>query len=96
MDFAVENAHQAVNFNMGQVCAAGSRTYVHEDIYDEFVKKSTDRAQTRKVGNPFDDVESGPQVRFVKIYYQIKCISDIISVQDSWLYIKCITIYIIH
>ena len=30
---------QALFFNMGQCCTAGSRTYVHEDIYDEFVKK---------------------------------------------------------
>ena len=32
-------ALQALFFNMGQCCTAGSRTYVHEDIYDEFVKK---------------------------------------------------------
>jgi len=30
---------QALFFNMGQCCTAGSRTFVHEDIYDEFVKK---------------------------------------------------------
>ena len=30
---------QALFFNMGQCCTAGSRTYVHQDIYDEFVKK---------------------------------------------------------
>ena len=63
VDFAVENAHQAVFFNMGQVCTAGSRTYVHEDIYDEFVKKSVARAQAKTVGDPFDAKnESGPQV----------------------------------
>ena len=33
-------ALQALFFNMGQCCTAGSRTYVHEDIYDEFVKKA--------------------------------------------------------
>ena len=32
-------AAQALFFNMGQCCTAGSRTFVHEDIYDEFVKK---------------------------------------------------------
>jgi len=41
----------------------GSRTFVHEDIYDEFVKKATAMAAARKVGNPFDEgVEQGPQV----------------------------------
>lgn len=29
-------AHFAICFNAGQCCAAGSRTYVHESIYDEF------------------------------------------------------------
>ena len=67
VDFAVENAHQAVNFNMGQVCAAGSRTFVHEDIYDEFVKRSVERAKMKKVGNPFDDVESGAQVSWNRL-----------------------------
>ena len=47
----------------GQCCTAGSRTFVHESIYDEFVKKAVARAQNRKVGDPFDDdTEQGPQV----------------------------------
>ena len=62
VDYAVENAHQAIMFNMGQVCTAGSRTYVQEDIYDEFVKRSVERAKVRKVGDPFQGSESGPQV----------------------------------
>ena len=35
------SAVQALFFNMGQCCTAGSRTFVHEDIYDEFVKKAS-------------------------------------------------------
>ena len=67
MDYAVEWSHQALFFNMGQVCTAGSRTYVHEDIYDEFVKKSVARAQARTVGDPYDPKnESGPQVILFK------------------------------
>ena len=63
MDYAIEMSHQAIFFNMGQCCTAGSRTYVHEDIYDEFVKKSVARAQAKTVGDPFDAKnESGPQV----------------------------------
>lgn len=30
-----------------QCCAAGSRVYVHEAVYDEFVRKSTEAAATR-------------------------------------------------
>lgn len=47
----------------GQCCCAGSRTFVEDSIYDEFVEKSAARAKSRVVGNPFDlNVEQGPQV----------------------------------
>ncbi|KAL5005163.1 hypothetical protein ScPMuIL_018619 [Solemya velum] len=62
MPNAVEWSHEAVMTNMGQCCVAGSRTFVQEDIYDEFVKKSIERAQKRTVGDPYDDNEAGPQI----------------------------------
>lgn len=36
---AVETAHQAVFFNQGQACCAGSRTFIESKIYDEFVQR---------------------------------------------------------
>lgn len=64
VDWAVEQAHSALFFNQGQCCCAGSRTYVQEDIYHEFVERSVERAKARVVGNPFDlKTEQGPQVR---------------------------------
>jgi aldehyde dehydrogenase (NAD+) len=63
MDEAVEGAHFGLFFNHGQCCCAGSRVFVEEKIYDEFVEKSGARARKRKVGNPFDPMtEQGPQV----------------------------------
>jgi aldehyde dehydrogenase (NAD+) len=63
MDAAVEGAHFALFFNQGQCCCAGSRTYVDEKCYDEFVEKSVARAQKRTVGDPLDPkTEQGPQV----------------------------------
>jgi len=62
LDYAVEMSHFALFFNQGQCCCAGSRTYVHESIYDEFVKKSIERTKRRTVGNGFQDVEHGPQI----------------------------------
>lgn len=60
---AVNEAHSAVYFNQGQVCCAGSRTFVHESIYDEFVDRSVEKAKNRKVGDPFHPAtEQGPQV----------------------------------
>ena len=59
----MEGAHNSIMFNMGQVCCAGSRTYVHESIYDEFVKRSVERAKKRTTGDPFKkENENGPQV----------------------------------
>jgi len=63
LDFAVEVSHQSVMTNMGQICCAGSRTYVHESIYDDFVKKSIEKAKKRTVGDPFESAtENGPQI----------------------------------
>ncbi|KAG1942123.1 retinal dehydrogenase [Pimephales promelas] len=39
-ELAVEQAHQGVFFNNGQCCTAGSRIFVEEPIYDEFVRRS--------------------------------------------------------
>ncbi|KAM9312611.1 retinal dehydrogenase 2 isoform 3-T3 [Gastrophryne carolinensis] len=62
LDYAVEQAHQGVFFNQGQCCTAGSRTFVEDSIYDEFVRRSVERAKRRVVGSPFDPTtEQGPQ-----------------------------------
>lgn len=62
VDAAVEDAHMGLFFNHGQCCCAGSRTFVHESIYDEFLEKSVEKAKQRIVGDPFTNVDQGPQV----------------------------------
>ncbi|XP_078605473.1 aldehyde dehydrogenase, mitochondrial-like [Branchiostoma floridae x Branchiostoma japonicum] len=63
LDTAVEEAHTSAFFNQGQVCCAGTRTFVQEGVYDDFVKRSVERAKKRTVGDPFDmRNEHGPQV----------------------------------
>lgn len=63
IDQAVEGAHKGVFFNQGQICYAGSRVFVEDRIYDEFVDRSAARARKRIVGDPFDvRTEQGPQV----------------------------------
>jgi len=63
INMAVELAHFGLFFNQGQCCCASSRLYVHENIYDEFVKASVEKAQKKVVGDPFDaQTEQGPQV----------------------------------
>ncbi|KAJ6823063.1 aldehyde dehydrogenase family 2 member B7, mitochondrial-like [Iris pallida] len=76
VDKAVELAHFALFFNQGQCCCAGSRTFVHERVYDEFVEKAKERALRRVVGDPFrKGVQQGPQIdeeQFNKILRYIK------------------------
>jgi acyl-CoA reductase-like NAD-dependent aldehyde dehydrogenase len=50
-------------FNMGQCCVAGSRTFVHADIYDEFVTKCTEYIKQKVVGDPYKaETTQGPLV----------------------------------
>ncbi|KAF4355504.1 hypothetical protein F8388_015258 [Cannabis sativa] len=76
VDHAVELAHFALFFNQGQCCCAGSRTYVHENVYEEFVEKAKARAMKRVVGDPFKaGIEQGPQIdpeQFNKILNYIR------------------------
>ncbi|KAF3886001.1 MULTISPECIES: aldehyde dehydrogenase family protein [Nostocales] len=76
MDEAIEGAHNALFFNQGQCCVAGSRLFVEEKCYDEFVAKSVERAKQRTVGNPFDlNTKQGPQVdkeQFNKVMHYIE------------------------
>jgi aldehyde dehydrogenase (NAD+) len=63
LDEAVEGAHLGLFVNQGQSCCAGSRVFVEEKIYDQFVEKSVARARRRRVGNPLDpSTDQGPQV----------------------------------
>jgi len=63
IDMAVTVAHGAIFNNHGQNCCAGSRTFVHEDIYDEFVSKATEQALQRTVGDPYESsTMQGPQI----------------------------------
>ncbi|XP_042204906.1 aldehyde dehydrogenase, mitochondrial-like isoform X1 [Homarus americanus] len=63
LDYAVEQAHFGLFFNQGQCCCAGTRIFVEDAIYDEFVERSVERAKIRQVGDPFDlKTEQGPQV----------------------------------
>jgi len=51
------------SWNHGQACCAGSRIFVQDGIYDEFVKRFTEKARAIKIGDPFSEgVDQGPQV----------------------------------
>ncbi|CAN5561554.1 aldehyde dehydrogenase family protein [soil metagenome] len=63
LDAAVEGAYIGLFFNQGQCCCAGSRLFVEESIHEKFVDRIVKKAQTQKVGDPFDPhTTQGPQV----------------------------------
>ncbi|CAM3703152.1 aldehyde dehydrogenase family protein [Erysipelothrix urinaevulpis] len=63
MDLAIEGVLIGILFNQGQVCCAGSRVFVHEDIYEEFLQKAAQEFETVKVGMPWDpETQMGAQV----------------------------------
>lgn len=56
LDAAVEGAVDAIWFNQGQVCCAGSRLLVQESVHDKFIAKLKTRMENLRVGDPMDKV----------------------------------------
>ena len=54
MDIAVDGCLFATFFHQGQVCESGTRVYLHEDIYDEFLSRMVDKARSLVVGDALD------------------------------------------
>jgi aldehyde dehydrogenase (NAD+) len=54
LDSAVEGLVDAIWFNQGQVCCAGSRLLVQEGVADRFLGKLKARMATLRVGSPLD------------------------------------------
>nr|MBO2476960.1 aldehyde dehydrogenase [Bacillota bacterium] len=75
LDSAVEGVVDAIWFNQGQVCCAGSRLLVQESIEEAFLAKLRRRMETLRVGNPLDkSVDIGAIVAPV----QLKRIEDLV------------------
>ena len=62
-DMVIDGVQLGILFNQGQVCCAGSRIFVHEDIYDKFVNDAVEAFNKVKVGMPWeDDTQMGSQI----------------------------------
>ena len=60
---AAAGAAQAIYFNQGQVCCAGSRLYVHKKNFDRVVADLADQANSLKIGHGLDPLaQMGPLV----------------------------------
>lgn len=63
IDRAVEGVQLGILFNQGQVCSAGSRIFVQESFYDEFMEKVLKAFEEVNVGNPIEkDTQMGSQI----------------------------------
>lgn len=51
LEKAADGVFAGIMYNQGEVCSAGSRVYVHADIYDEFMNKIVERAKRVKQGS---------------------------------------------
>ena len=54
LDSAIEGVVDAIWFNQGQVCCAGSRLLVQENVADRFINKLKERMRRLRVGDPLD------------------------------------------
>ncbi len=60
---AVDHALMAVFLHSGQVCSAGARLLVQEELHDAFVDELVERAQAIPLGGPFDEnARTGPLI----------------------------------
>ncbi|MDB5536518.1 MAG: aldehyde dehydrogenase family protein [Devosia sp.] len=68
IDSAIEGLVDAIWFNQGQVCCAGSRLLVQESIEERFITKLKLRMSTLRVGDPLDkSVDIGALVAPVQV-----------------------------
>ena len=63
LDIAVDGTLFGVFMHQGQACEAGTRLYVHDDIYDRFVDRLVDAASSLRAGDATDfDTQVGPVI----------------------------------
>lgn len=63
LDLAIPGVANAIFFNGGQVCIAGSRAYIHQSIHDQVIEGVVAYAQNLKLGHGLDpSSQMGPLV----------------------------------
>ncbi|MEM7807695.1 MAG: aldehyde dehydrogenase family protein, partial [Planctomycetota bacterium] len=62
-ELSIAGAADAIFFNQGQVCCAGSRLFAHKSIFDKVLEGVGEKAKNIKLGSGFDaDTQMGPLV----------------------------------
>ena len=82
IDAAVDAALHSRFDNCGQVCTCNERMYVHEKIYDTFMKKFIAKTKALKVGDPMlDDTDMGPKVNKAELAHMEELVA--VSVKEG-------------
>jgi aldehyde dehydrogenase (NAD+) len=77
IDQAVEGIVNAIFFNQGHVCCAGSRLFIQESVSDTVIEKLKDRISTLIIGDPLDKntdigaINSVEQLNTIEKYIEI-------------------------
>ncbi len=80
IDSAIEGLVDAIWFNQGQVCCAGSRLLVQESIEKTFIEKLKLRMDSLRVGDPLDkSIDMGALIAPV----QLQTIQDMLAIGDK-------------
>jgi len=63
LEVAIKGAYQAIYYNTGQACNAGSRLFVHDDQYDEVMAGLVEAAGAARIGAGLDPgTQLGPLI----------------------------------
>ncbi|MEM9427092.1 MAG: aldehyde dehydrogenase family protein [Pseudomonadota bacterium] len=83
IDSAIEGLVDAIWFNQGQVCCAGSRLLIQEGIADDFLTRLKSRMDKLRIGDPLDKcIDVGAMVDPV----QLKTIKGLVGASGGEVY----------
>jgi acyl-CoA reductase-like NAD-dependent aldehyde dehydrogenase len=80
IDQAIEGIVSGIYFNQGQVCCAGSRLLVQENVHDEVIDRLKARLSTLRVGDPLD---KNTDVGAINSAAQLKRITELSDIGEQ-------------
>lgn len=69
LELAADSIYNSRVNNSGQVCNNAERIYVHESVYDDFLKIMVEKMKNTRVGDPMQikDLDMGPQISLKQV-----------------------------
>jgi lactaldehyde dehydrogenase/glycolaldehyde dehydrogenase len=69
LELAADSIYNSRVNNSGQVCNNAERIYVHESVYDDFLKIMVEKMKNTRVGDPMKikDLDMGPQISLKQV-----------------------------